>query len=68
MPRVERQYVFFLTGNHDEGFSILTAYELQAGRIIPLDNLPQTQAYKNTDQTSFLNQLRITTTTPQSPQ
>lgn len=62
MPRVGGRYVFFLTGNHDQGFSILTAYELQAGKIIPLDNLPKTQAHKNADQTTFLNQLRIKTT------
>lgn len=68
MPRVGGRYVFFLTGNQDEGFSILTAYELQAGKIIPLDNLRQPQAHKNADQTTFLNQLRIKTTTPGSLQ
>lgn len=68
MPRVGGRYVFFLTGNHDQGFSILTAYELQGGKIIPLDNLPRAQAHKSDDQTTFLNQLRIKTTTPQSLQ
>jgi hypothetical protein len=68
MPRVGGRYVFFLTGNHDQGFSILTAYELQAGKIIPLDNLPGAQVHKNADQTTLLNHLRIKTTIPGSLQ
>jgi hypothetical protein len=62
MPRVGGVYVLFLTGNQEHGFSILTGYELQAGKIIPLDNLPQTRTHKNNDETIFLDQLRIKTT------
>ena len=60
MPRVGAKYLFFLTdGNADQGFQILTAYELRAGKIIPLDKLRQPQTYQNTNQTIFLSELRI---------
>jgi hypothetical protein len=59
-PRLGGRYVFFLTdGDADQGFQILTAYELRAGKVIPLDKLRQPQTYQNTDQTAFLNELRI---------
>jgi hypothetical protein len=60
MPRVGARYVFFLmAGTADQGFEILTAYELRAGKVIPLDKLDQSKTYQNTDQTVFLNELRI---------
>lgn len=60
MPRVGGRYLFFLTdGDADHGFEILTAYEFRTGKVIPLDRLRHSQSYQNTDQTVFLNELRI---------
>jgi hypothetical protein len=62
MPRQGRRYVFFLVGDSQQ-YSILTAYELRAGRIYPLDgkNAPGYKgsdwagdAYEGTDATQFL--------------
>lgn len=59
MPHVGARYLFFLTdGDQNEGFRILTAYELRAGKIVPLDKLRQPQTYQNVDETTFLNELR----------
>lgn len=59
MPRVGGRYVLFLTdGDTEQGFEILTAYELRAGKVIPLDKLRQPQIYQNVDQAVFLNELR----------
>jgi hypothetical protein len=64
MPRVGGRYVLFLTGtNQEEGFQILTGYELRSGKVVPLDKLPNPQTYKNADETTFLNDLRIKTLT-----
>lgn len=66
MPRVGGRYVLFLKRN-DEGqdFSIVTGYQLRAGRVHPLDGvpegdykLPQFAAYEGADETSFLNDVR----------
>jgi hypothetical protein len=59
MPHVGARYLFFLTdGNQNESFRILTAYRLQAGKIIPLDDLRQPQIFRNVDETTFLNEVR----------
>ena len=62
LPRIGRRYVFFLKHNEDgQDFSILTAYELRAGRVFPLDSagssaskLPFDQ-YADYEESSFLN-------------
>lgn len=77
-PRVGSQYVLFLKRNEDgQSYFIWTGYELSAGRVHPLDGvdlpggateLPQFAAYKNADQTTFMNALRAAIANPaQSP-
>lgn len=68
-PRVGRRYLFFLKFNHEgQDFSIITAYELRAGRVFPLDGLDKEgkvfetyaayQRYRDADELSFLNEVR----------
>jgi hypothetical protein len=70
MPRVNRRYLIFLR-HPDQGEVpyILTAYELRAGRVFPLDGLdegnskagnilPQFAAYENDDESAFLTAVR----------
>jgi hypothetical protein len=65
MPEIKSRYVFFLTGGDiDPFFQILTAYELRDGRVYALDELLQPQAYDNTEETTFLNELRSRVSTP----
>ena len=69
MPRTGRQYVLFLKRNEDgETYFIWTGYELRAGRVFPLDGvnlppgateLPQFAAYKDADEATFLNEVRV---------
>jgi hypothetical protein len=68
-PQRGRRYLFFLKYN-DEGqdFSIITAYELRAGRVFPLDGMdkegttlsryPNYLKYRDTDEQNFLNEVR----------
>lgn len=69
LPQTGRRYVLFLEYNDDgQDYAIITAYELRAGRVFPLDglNLVGTvepayaayQKYKNVDETSLLNEVR----------
>jgi hypothetical protein len=62
MPKVGQRYVFFLERNADQ-YTILTAYELQAGKVRPLDgkNAPGGENsewpgndYQGTDESSFM--------------
>lgn len=66
MPRVGRQYVLFLKYN-DQGqdFSIITGYELRAGKVFPLDGVPkddyrlaQFAVYEGADAAAFLSEVR----------
>jgi len=63
MPRAGRQYVFFLARrDQEENYSILTGYELKAGRVALLDNpggnTHPIAEYKGVEQTTFLETLR----------
>jgi hypothetical protein len=70
LPRVGRRYVFFLKYNNDGGqdFKIITGYELQGSRVLPLDGAPLQgivlepyaayQKYRDADQATFLNEVR----------
>jgi hypothetical protein len=68
MPRLGKQYVFFLThnfpygGKREQDYYILTAYELDAEHIRPIDNpgggTHPIARYTNADKTTFLNELR----------
>ena len=70
MPRLGKRYVLFLTHNFPYGaedeqdYYILTAYELTGGHVIPIDNPgggthPIASKYKDADETTFLNDLRL---------
>jgi hypothetical protein len=57
MPGVGARYVFFLNVV-DEDYTILTAYELVADGVVPLDNSAQFQVYKGVSEISFTATLR----------
>ena len=66
MPRIGGRYVLFLIhgfpmGGETEDFYILIGYELRSGRVSPLDRITSgpIAAYRGTDETSFLRDLRI---------
>lgn len=57
MPAVGVRYAFFLNALDDD-YSILTAYELGADGVMPLDNSRQFQVYQGQTETDFLKALR----------
>lgn len=59
MPGVGSRYIFFLNAVDDD-YAILTAYELVADRVAPLDNSAQFQVYKGVSEISFIATLRDT--------
>lgn len=68
MPRVGRRYVLFLTHDDpEEDFSLLTGYELNAVRVVLLDNPSQHPITKQDgkEEASFLNELRTAISNPQ---
>lgn len=68
MPRVGREYVFFLTRDDEEqDFHIVTAYELRGDGVMPLDfpsDHPMNQ-YIGADKASFMSALRTALASPQ---
>lgn len=76
MPRVMRQYVFFLTRDNQEedDYHVVTGYELRNGRIFPLDTTTSSDtdfdAYINMDEAAFFNQLStaLAQSSPAGPQ
>lgn len=68
MPRVGREYVFFLTRDDEEqDFHIVTAYELRGNDVMPVDfpaDHPINQ-YIGADKASFMSALRSTVANPQ---
>jgi hypothetical protein len=69
MPQIGRKYLFFLMYSDDRGFSIITAYELGTGQVLPLDGImPQNgkvirqlagyQSFKGISEADFLNQVK----------
>jgi hypothetical protein len=59
MPRVGKQYVFFLTVNQPgQDFVILTGYELRQGKVSPLDIAEQFDKLNGLDKQLFLTTLR----------
>jgi len=55
MPRVGTRYIFFLTREDTlEDFHILTAYELNAGKVFALDELPQFRKHDGEEEAAFL--------------
>lgn len=68
MPQVGQLYVFFLKHNvQEQDFSILTAYEMNKGRIFPLDRVDVFAPYENAAQNLFLNRLSESIANPQQP-
>ena len=69
MPRVMRRYVLFLGRNEqEEGYHLVTGYELHNGRVSPLDATTSSEtdydAYKNMKEASFLAQVRAAIAAP----
>ena len=62
MPSVGERYVFFIKGDLEEDYQIITAYQVQRGRIYPLDKTTSSDTkfdiYSNTDELVFLDKLR----------
>ena len=58
MPLVGKRYVFFLDSNVNGDLQILTAYQLENGQVIPLDDLPQFRLFDGKDEAEFLNTLQ----------
>lgn len=67
LPRAGKRYLFFLKYNNDDGkdFDIITAYELCAGQVIPLDGENSSTGpyaayakYRGADEWTFLNEVR----------
>jgi hypothetical protein len=70
MPRVGARYLLFL--KHDgEEHSIITGYELQAGRVRALDYFQKFKALEKSDEATFLQEVRNAikrSLTPASPE
>lgn len=63
MPGVGQRYVLFLKLLDEEKlFNLLTAYALQEGKVIPLDENRQFKAHKGVSEKVFLNTVRETAT------
>lgn len=67
MPTIGGRYVLFLRRTGQESiYTILTGYELRAGRVFPLDGvaafeerkLPQFATYEGVEETVFLKSVR----------
>ena len=69
LPRIGRKYLLFLKYSAEgQDFILITAYELRAGQVYPLDGLTLEgkalwpyeayQKYKGADEASFLNEVR----------
>ena len=62
VPQVGSRYVFFLKRNpQDEGYTIVTGYELRLGHVFPLDATTSSETdfsvYNNFDEAQFLKNL-----------
>lgn len=58
MPAIGQRYVFFLKHNKQEqNFSILTAYEMQNSRVVPLDSVDVFTPYENANPNTFMTRL-----------
>jgi len=58
MPRTGRRYVFFLRAT-DADFELVTAYELRAGKVLPLDGgTPNFSTYENWDEKVFIQEVQ----------
>lgn len=68
MPRVERKYLFFLSLNKEgEDFSIITAYEIGGGRVVPLDDSKSFRSVQGASEQELLNKVRSEITRSSGP-
>lgn len=58
MPAVGERYLFFLTSPNNQDLIILTAYRLDTGGVVPLDDSPQFEKFRGLSEDEFLQQLR----------
>lgn len=59
LPTVNNRYVFFLKQAGGDSLSIITGYELRAGRVYPLDDgASQFKKHEGADEISFLKLVR----------
>ena len=58
MPAVGGRYVFFLASPNNQDLIILTAYELGASGVTPLDDSPQFEKFRGMAEDAFLQNLR----------
>jgi hypothetical protein len=65
MPQIGRRYVFFLKYNAEtEDYFILTAYEIQEQKVLPLDTIQKFAVYENADVGTFLGELQAAIKNP----
>jgi hypothetical protein len=59
MPALRERYLLFLKQTGDpQAFEMITAYEINLARVVPLDYGSQFQGFSGTDPTSFLKTIR----------
>lgn len=59
MPKVGKRYLLFLRSvGQSKDFEIVTGYELENGKVKPLDDAGQFKTYKGVDEGEFLNAVR----------
>jgi hypothetical protein len=58
MPLIGERYLLFLTSKNQQDISILTAYELGAKVVAPLDDSSQFEEYRGMTETVLLDKLR----------
>lgn len=63
MPKVNERYVLFLKREEDN-FSILTGYQLQGGKVRPLDYTQKFKKREGISEEALLNEVRSAITTP----
>jgi len=63
MPSIGKRYVFFLQ-RVNQDFRVLTAYELNTDKVVPLDDLDQFKEFAGKDTTTLLNNVRAILSKP----
>jgi len=62
MPLVHRRYVFFIKGDSEQDYQIITGYEIHDGHVYPLDETTSSdtkfEIHANADERQFLDNLR----------
>jgi hypothetical protein len=59
MPQIDKDYVLFLKYNEQgDDYQVLTGYELRKGYVFPLDEADHFNAFKKSNEETFLNAVR----------